>query len=92
MVRRKRYNNETNEIAGNSGDPITIEGTENGGRGHGTGSRDGVTGRGHGTGDGGRGDGVRESAGINRLGIGNERVLRRRPSQSLWPRTVRRRW
>ena len=33
--------------------------------------------------------GVRESAGINRLGIGNERVLQRRLSQSLWPRTVR---
>lgn len=31
-----------------------------------------------------------ESAGINRLGVGNERVLRRRPSQPLRPRTVRR--
>ena len=36
------------------------------------------------------GDG--ESAGINRLGIGNERVLQGRNSQSLWPRTVRCRW
>ncbi len=34
-------------------------------------------------------NGDRESAGINRLGIGNERVLQRRPSQLLWPRTVR---
>jgi len=33
--------------------------------------------------------GVSESAGINRLGIRNERVLQRRVSQSLWPRTVR---
>ncbi|MDA1050852.1 MAG: hypothetical protein O3C40_10290 [Planctomycetota bacterium] len=39
-----------------------------------------------------RSKGVRESAGINRLGIGNERVLQRRPSQLLWPRTVRWRW
>ena len=30
-----------------------------------------------------------ESAGINRLGVGNERVLRERPSQSSRPRTVR---
>ncbi len=36
--------------------------------------------------------GDRESAGINRLGIGNERVLQGRFSQSLWPRTVRCRW
>ena len=35
---------------------------------------------------------VRESAGINRLGIENERVLQRKPSQLLWPRTVRWRW
>ena len=40
----------------------------------------------------GSGKGVRESAGINRLGIGNERVLQGRPSQSPWPRTVRSRW
>ena len=33
--------------------------------------------------------GATESAGINRLGVGNERVLRGRPSQSLRPRTVR---
>ncbi len=38
------------------------------------------------------GHGVGESAGINRLGIGNERVLQRRPSQLLWPQAVRRRW
>ena len=37
----------------------------------------------------GRGPGVSESAGINRLGIRNERVLQRRVSQSLWPRPVR---
>ena len=36
--------------------------------------------------------GVKESAGLNRVGIGNERVLQRRPSQLLWPRTVRCRW
>jgi len=36
--------------------------------------------------------GVKESAGLNRLGIGNERVLQRRPSQLLWPRTVRCWW
>ena len=33
-----------------------------------------------------------ESAGINRLGVGNERVLRERPSQSSRPRTVRWGW
>jgi hypothetical protein len=32
-----------------------------------------------------RGNGARESAEINRLGIGNERVLKRKLSQSLWP-------
>jgi hypothetical protein len=32
---------------------------------------------------------VRESAGINRLVIENERVLQRKLSQSLWPRTLR---
>ena len=37
-------------------------------------------------------NGDRESAGLNRLGIGNERVLQGRLSQSLWPRTVRWRW
>ena len=38
----------------------------------------------------GRGNkGVGESAGLNRLGIGNARVLQRRLSQLLWPRTVR---
>ena len=34
--------------------------------------------------------GVGESAGINRLGVGNERVLQGELSQLLWPRTVRR--
>ena len=29
--------------------------------------------------------GTQESAGINRIGVGNERVLQRRFSQSLWP-------
>ena len=28
--------------------------------------------------------GTRESAGVNRIGVGNERVLQRRFSQSLW--------
>ena len=37
----------------------------------------------------GNDNGVRESAGINRLGIGNERVLQGKLSQLLWPRTVR---
>ena len=32
---------------------------------------------------------VRESAGINRLETENERVLQRKLSQSLWPRTLR---
>jgi transposase len=32
---------------------------------------------------------VWESAGINRLEIENERVLQRKLSQSLWPRTLR---
>lgn len=36
--------------------------------------------------------GVRESAGINRLGIGNARVLHGRTSHSPWPRAVRCRW
>ena len=35
---------------------------------------------------------VRESAGIIRLGIGNERVLQGKLSQLLWPRTVRWLW
>ncbi len=34
-------------------------------------------------------NGVRESDGINRHGIGNARVLQRRSSQSLWPRPIR---
>ena len=34
---------------------------------------------------GGRENGAIESAGINRMEVGNERVLQRRPSQSLWP-------
>ena len=29
--------------------------------------------------------GTQESAGINRIGVGNERVHQRRFSQSLWP-------
>jgi hypothetical protein len=33
--------------------------------------------------------GVSESAGINRLETENERVLQRKLSQSLWPRTLR---
>ena len=40
----------------------------------------------------GQNKGVRESAGLNRFGIGNERVLQRRTSHSLWPRTVRWGW
>jgi len=36
--------------------------------------------------------GDKESAGLNRLGIGNERVLQGKLSQLLWPRTVRRSW
>ncbi len=38
------------------------------------------------------GKGVRESAGINRFGIGNESVLRRRISHLLWPRPDAARW
>jgi len=34
--------------------------------------------------------GVSESAGINRLGTENERALRRKPSQQLWPQALRR--
>ena len=34
-------------------------------------------------------NGVSESAGINRLETENERVLQRKLSQSLWPRTLR---
>ena len=34
--------------------------------------------------------GQAESGGINRIGVRNERVLQRRPSQPLWPRVVRR--
>ena len=37
----------------------------------------------------GDGKGAREIAGINRLGIGNERVLQGKLSRLLWPRTVR---
>jgi len=51
----------------------------------------GISSEADGVGDTGEGGhwGTPESAGINRIGVGNERVLQRRFSQSLWPRVVR---